>query len=82
MKNRNIVAGDEWISIKDRVPETDTDVLCVYVYKNKNGLSSIGTGRYVKSNNKWSIMYMPKKISFYIYITHWQPLPEPPKDVM
>ncbi len=64
----------EWISVKDRFPEKDITVLT-------------WDGDYIETmaywydeNNKqvWFSPPAPPKD----YITHWMPLPEPPKKIM
>jgi len=73
----------EWISVKDRLPENNDDVLvtdgedCAVLFFHKN-------------DNKWKYGY--GLLEAYNYdggacieaetqgMTHWMPLPEPPKD--
>lgn len=55
----------EWISVEDRLPEKKDELCLVY---RKNG--SIGLSvHYCETNHYWS----------YGDVTHWMPLPEPPK---
>ncbi len=56
-----------WISVKDRLPETRKRVL-VFIKKPAN-YTSIDTDRMV--DDKW--------VRWGRYVTHWMPLPEPPK---
>lgn len=56
----------EWISVKDRLPEEDTWVL---VYSRQ--------GRY--TNLKVDYIHGGKWFHSF-YVTHWMPLPEPPKE--
>ena len=65
----------EWISVKDRLPEDASDVLIL----SKEKESCVGY--YRSSDNEW-VMYNPC-CSFHMElhgVTHWMPLPEPPKD--
>ena len=60
----------EWISVKDRMPEEGVDVLVYgYIYLNRKGADVDFVDR--ESGN------------FFYYdegeVTHWRPLPEPPK---
>ncbi len=60
----------EWISVKDRLPESDDYVLC---YRDSCGLSSrIMVGFYLRG--KWTCGAIGN-------VTHWMPLPEPPEEV-
>ena len=65
------VTVQEWISVKDRLPENDTRVL-VYLNIKKldaNTYTFFDTDRML--DGKW--------IRWNSYITHWMPLPQPPK---
>lgn len=62
-----------WISVKDRLPEHDNDVL---VYLN----NSCAVGFYSQDNKKW---FRDRCTCSDCYLeldaTHWMPLPEEPK---
>lgn len=61
----------EWISVKDRLPEKDQDVLC---YSNKNGgYKFFGYRGYI--SGEW----MEGGVLHIGDVTHWMPLPKPPK---
>ena len=69
----NGVTVQEWISVDDRIPENSGKYLVVY--RNKyNGSTSIAIKAYIKCRvgEWWS--------NDYVYdVTHWMPLPKPPK---
>lgn len=63
---------DEWISVNDKLPEQDENVL-VFT-KDKDIMTMI----YKVIPFRW---YKPKFGGFdKDYVTHWKPRPEPPKD--
>lgn len=60
----------EWISVKERLPsDTDTDDRtgygCVLAYGPKSGVDTVSIDWLLEFEND---------------ITHWMPLPEPPKE--
>jgi hypothetical protein len=57
----------EWISVKDRLPEIDSDCL-VYL---KTGQITVDRFRGLH-NGEWRYVFN--------FVTHWQPLPSPPKE--
>lgn len=65
----------EWISVKDRLPDTFDDVL---VYSN-DCIISIAWRETEKRKNGivgWHWNSYCKRLG---YVTHWMPLPEPPE---
>lgn len=66
----NGVTVQEWISVKDRLPEHEVDVLCYTIYQ------EIEILQFDESVKWWTG-------SEYDYekeqVTHWMPLPQPPK---
>ncbi|MGI9569505.1 MAG: DUF551 domain-containing protein [Desulfobulbia bacterium] len=58
----------EWISVEDRLPESEGMYLCY----SENGIQQVvySAARY----ERYSEHFMP------FNITHWMPLPEPPED--
>ena len=58
----------EWISIKDRLPETDKEVICADFSGSFGGLKFNGM-----------IFQWPEGTKCYAPITHWMPLPNPPQ---
>lgn len=64
-----------WVSVEDKLPNMGKDVL---VYKSGNIL--IGTLAIYNECTHWAI-FTPLANEFFLCkdVTHWQPLPEPPK---
>ena len=60
----------EWISVKDKLPEVGVKVL-VYSAENKNDYE---VGAYSDTYRGFFVRRF-----WYENITHWQPLPEPPR---
>ena len=71
---------NQWISCKDKMPEDYIFVLFVYV--SENGVKSVHYGYHQTLKGLGSSWAKP--IGGWQYcdddITHWQPIPEPPKD--
>ena len=65
---------DSWISVDERLPETNEDVLVVVDYGGKSGVI---TGYMRSQNLGWQGLVGQRLTD----VTHWQPLPEPPKGV-
>ena len=87
LKKENGVRVQEWISVDDRLPSDEQDVLViahgwggrlVYVgsYKRVEAQKSWLTGITNKSSEwlLWGWSYLKEPI-----VTHWMPIPEPPK---
>lgn len=83
------VTVQEWISVKDRLPSDEQDVLViahgwggrlVYVgsHKRVEAQKSCLTGITNKSSEwlLWGWSYLKEPI-----VTHWMPMPQPPKEV-
>ena len=67
----DINVGNKWISVEERLPEKDKDVLC---YSNKNG-GHLFFGYRGYISGEWM-----EGGSLHIGdVTHWMPLPEPPE---
>ena len=75
---------DDWISVDDRLPESGVDVLCI----NERGAQMVGniekaefiaTGLDVKSDRLDLCYRAYQNFSQLSDVTHWMPLPEPPK---
>lgn len=61
------LSGDNWISVDDRLPTKDGYHL---VYDKENTVEQIVVDRFFTKINRWDNTYP----------SHWQPLPEPPKE--
>ena len=64
--------ADKWISVEERLPETNEDVLVVVDYGGKSGVI---TGYMRSQNLGWQGLVGQRLTD----VTHWMPLPEPPK---
>jgi len=68
-------AGDGWISVEDRLPEIEQDVLIAYSKKNRSVVgkrrSSVQKGDYFVTV-AWNVGAGD--------VTHWRPIPNPPSD--
>lgn len=68
----------EWISIKDRLPVNEKPVLAYYgFYKEKDDLGT----RFIGTLTYFCFDPVPhwQHESTGLFVTHWMPLPEPPK---
>ena len=70
----NGVTVQEWISVKDRLPEDDSDVLA---YSRNGEEGRIYPANYAKGVWFDCIFNTPATGT----TTHWMPIPEPPKEV-
>ena len=68
------VTVQEWISVKDRLPITNVGVL-VYTPRLKNIFEV-----FYKLDGKWEIFSYRGGEILNDEVTHWMPLPEPPKE--
>lgn len=66
------LAGKEWVSVKDRLPEKGTEFL-----------ACLDCGRvYLLSRSRYQNCYYRNARPFYLDeagVTHWMPLPSPPE---
>ena len=60
----------EWISVKDRLPEDEG-----YAFAWEPNLKRIIISRYNKKDKYWW-----NDEYFFVFPTHWMPLPEPPEE--
>ena len=67
----------KWISVEERLPEhwrmddKDKTLINYLVYMPEYG---VDIGNWFKPAKRWVVMGLPAKV------THWMPLPEPPKE--
>lgn len=64
---------EHWISVNDSLP-TEYDYVIVS-YVDNEGLRYIPAIGYIR-NGVW---YIEREIEFHRIVTHWMPLPSPPK---
>lgn len=65
----------DWISVKDRLPERGGTYLCFQPLA--ASFCMVNTYRWSTTNNGWRGAQIGSVITG---ITHWMPLPEPPKE--
>lgn len=65
----------EWISVEDRLPEEAQEVLC---FRGTDIGALMDVYTYI-GDNKWEDSYENWNYGDLEGITHWMPLPEPPK---
>lgn len=69
----------EWIDVNERLPEKAETVLCYC----KNTSTELGTMTIGSCDKGWFLQYEVGGTSYphhYWKVTHWMPLPEPPKE--
>lgn len=64
----------DWISVKDRLPKDQKSVLIV----NGHGVIKMAS-LWKKKSNEW-VWLFNGEFKYFNDITHWMPLPEPPKE--
>ena len=77
-----------WISVKDRLPEEvpwDAKYALIWLYVEKEDGRKIKPeapviGKYDPFEKTWTVVGLVENMQSRIRITHWMPLPEPPKE--
>lgn len=62
----------QWISVKDKLPESHKNALVIY--ERKDGLQRFGVG-FMDSSKNWYIANGKKS-----NVLYWMPFPQPPKE--
>lgn len=68
---------NEWISVEERLPEMGKDVLCYCEFGISKGMTV--AGRFYANETVIRWMSFETEDNTKYRITHWMPLPEPPK---
>lgn len=71
----NQVASSKWIPVTERLPDEDDDVLCC----RGNHIGALIDVYTYKGDGKWEDSYGYWNYTDIEGITHWMPLPQPPK---
>ena len=69
----------KWIPVGERLPEKGIDVLCCLTIVDGSVHSYAEVLTYI-GDNKWEDTYSNWNYGDLLGITHWMPLPEPPKE--
>lgn len=72
---RRVLAGNHWISVKDRLPGLWERVL-VFVHATNHQDVHFG---WIKDTRTGEWEVLDEKGNHTAFLTHWMPLPEPPK---
>ena len=69
------VTVQEWISVKDRLPEKHDRFICTYKFNSNSEMQFVGVLDYYAYDQypHW------QHESAGVIVTHWMPLPQPPK---
>ena len=72
----NGVTVQEWISVEDRLPEKHDRFICTYKFNSNSEMQFVGVLDYYAYDQypHW------QHESAGVIVTHWMPLPEPPKE--
>lgn len=73
---RDMIKHTTWISVKDRLPLDKEKIIF------KGNFPLICKGMFEKSENGYEFLHVNEEAKklYHIYgVTHWMPLPEPPK---
>lgn len=71
----NGVTVQEWVSVEDRLPEKHDRFICTYKFNSNSEMQFVGVLDYYASDDypHW------QHESAGVIVTHWMPLPKPPK---
>ena len=87
LKKENSVTVQEWISVDDRLPSDEQDVL-VIAHGWDGRLMYVGSHKRVEAQKSWLTGITNKSSEWLLWgwsylkepmVTHWMPLPKPPK---
>ena len=69
------VTVQEWISVKDKLPEKNGRFICTYKFNSNSEMQFVGTLEYYASCHypHW------QHESVGVIVTYWMPMPQPPK---
>ena len=68
----------EWISVKDKLPSPDINVLVYEEWAHFVWIASYGKGDVCLSRPDALIFHTLEKKHVLMQVTHWMPLPQPP----
>lgn len=72
---KDIKVPDKWVSVKDRLPEKSGEYICWF------GANKLAMGPAIETYvDEWKAFGDLITLAKYPNITHWMPLPEPPKE--
>ena len=73
----------EWISVKERLPETNDEVLTTYTYPDASGKRYVETASYWDAGDgegRWNSVWDEYRIKeAYPVVLAWMPMPKPYK---
>ena len=72
---KELEEGPKWISVKDRLPERTGEEYIVYITSN-DGEKCVTCDHLVCSSRKHWFLFDGADA----FVTHWMPMPEPPKE--
>ena len=79
-ENAELREAQRWISVEERLPEHNQDVIAITKAGNLSVGQNIVTCTFCKPRNeKQGLFYLPYTMGRNLIVTHWQPLPQPPQ---